>query len=240
MQFRTAARSDVGLKRKANEDFFAIDEEAGLFVVADGLGGHVAGRVASELAVGRMLEQVRAPGPGSDSERLRAGYEAAHRAILERSAADPELQGMGTTLDTLWLQGDRLTIGHVGDSRIYLFRERQLHGLTFDHSLVNEMVFRGALSRSEARAHPYRHVITRAIGIGAAIEPDLVRMRARPGDLFVLCSDGITAQMDTEDLAQVIVSGGLDLETTVERLIDMANACGGEDNATAVLVHLLS
>ena len=238
MNLRSAGRSDVGLKREANEDFFAIDDAAGLFAVADGLGGHVAGRVASELAVEHFLALLREPGSGGDFDRLRAACVSAHGAILEHVATDPALEGMGTTLAALWFREGRVALAHVGDSRIYVFRDRKLHGLTFDHSLVNEMVFRGALTQSQARTHPYRHVITRALGIGDAIEPDTVELQVRPGDLYLLCSDGITGQIDHEDLAQVLLSGGSDLDATVQQLIDIANESGGHDNATAVLVEL--
>ncbi len=239
MKLRSTGLSDVGLKREANEDFFALDESAGLFVVADGLGGHVAGRVASELAVGRFLASMGAPGSASDLARLRAACVSAHQAILERVAADSALRGMGTTLSALWFREGRVALAHVGDSRIYVFRDRKLHGLTFDHSLVNEMIFRGALTHRQARTHPYRHVITRALGVGDSIEPDTVELGALPGDIFLLCSDGITGQMDHEDLAQVLLAGGSDLETTAQRLIDIANESGGDDNATVVLAELV-
>lgn len=237
MKLRSTGRSDVGLKREANEDFFAIDPDARLFVVADGLGGHVAGRVASELAVGCFLDTMREPGNGEgDFDRLRSACARAHDAILERAAGDSGLQGMGTTLAALWFRPGRVVLLHVGDSRIYLFRDRKLHGLTFDHSLVNEMVFRGALTRGQARTHPYRHVITRALGVGDAIEPDTVDLQPRNGDLYLLCSDGITGQIDHEDLSQVLLAGDRDLDAMVEQLIDIANESGGDDNATAVLV----
>lgn len=239
MKLRSTGLSDVGLKREANEDFFALDESAGLFVVADGLGGHVAGRVASELAVGRFVASMGGPGSASDLARLRAACVSAHQAILERAAEDSTLRGMGTTLSALWFREGRVALAHVGDSRIYVFRDRKLHGLTFDHSLVNEMIFRGALTHRQARTHPYRHVITRALGVGDSIEPDTVELEALPGDIFLLCSDGITGQLDHEDLAQVLLAGGSDLETTAQRLIDIANESGGDDNATVVLTELV-
>jgi len=238
MRFRTAARSDVGLKRQANEDFFAVKEAAGIFVVADGLGGHVAGRVASELAVERFTSLLAAPAEGGDFERLRSACVSAHEAILEQVSQDSALQGMGTTLAALWFRGRQVALAHVGDSRIYVFRDGKLHGLTFDHSLVNEMIFRGAITSRQARAHPYRHVITRALGVGGVIEPDTARFEVRPGDVYLLCTDGITAHMDNEDLAQVLLAGGADLEATAQHLVDIANECGGDDNATAVLVEL--
>jgi protein phosphatase len=245
MKLRSAGLSDVGLKREANEDFFAIDEAAGLFVVADGLGGHVAGRVASELAVERFLDLMRPSNvgndrdAGSDFDYLRGACVSAHRAILDRAASDPRLQGMGTTLAALWFREGRVSLAHVGDSRIYVFRDQKLHALTFDHSLVNEMVFRGALTRSQARIHPYRHVITRALGVGDAIEPDTVELRAQVGDVYLLCSDGITGQIEHDELAQVLLAGGSDLDAAAQQLIEIANDSGGNDNATAVLVQYL-
>ena len=239
MKVRTAARSDVGLRREANEDFYAIDESAGLFVVADGLGGHAAGRTASELAVGRFMDFLRTAGHGSDFERLHAACVSAHEAILEKVLEDSSLQGMGTTLAGLWFQGGRMALAHVGDSRIYVFRDGKLHGLTCDHSLVNEMIFRGALTNQQARLHPYRHVITRALGVGQTVEPDIVELEPRSGDVYLLCSDGVTGPMDHEDLAQVMLAGRRDLETIADSLISIANESGGDDNATAVLVELL-
>jgi protein phosphatase len=208
--------------------------------------------VASELAVQRFTSLLAAPSPpaassppavsspngAGDFDRLRSACVAAHAAILERAAQDTALQGMGTTLAALWFRGRQVALAHVGDSRIYVFRDGKLHPLTFDHSLVNEMIFRGAITTRQARAHPYRHVITRALGVGGAIEPDTARFEVRPGDVYLLCTDGVTGHMDDDDLAQVLLASGSDLDACVRHLIDIANECGGDDNATAVLVEL--
>jgi serine/threonine protein phosphatase PrpC len=237
MRLTVAARSDIGLKRRANEDFHAVDESAGLFVVADGLGGHVAGRTASELGVGRFLSVARDVGEGgSQLGLLREACRSAHRAILERTREQPELQGMGTTLTALWLRGQRAALAHVGDSRVYLFRDQKLQTLTFDHSVVNEMMFRGELSAEDARVHPYRHVITRALGVGAALEPDLAELATRPGDVFVLCTDGITGPIEDAELLEMTRKANGDLEALADRLIATANQRGGEDNATVILL----
>jgi len=237
MRLTVVARSDIGLKRRANEDFHAVDETAGLFVVADGLGGHVAGRTASELGVGRFLSVLRDLGePEPRLQPLREACRTAHRAILQRACEQPELQGMGTTLTALWLRGRRAALAHVGDSRIYLFRDQRLYPLTFDHSVVNEMMFRGELSAEDARHHPYRHVITRALGVGAALEPDLAEFSIQPGDLFVLCTDGVSGPIGDAELLEMIRKEGGDLETLADRLIATANQRGGEDNATVILL----
>jgi protein phosphatase len=237
MRLTVAARSDIGLKRRANEDFHAVDEASGLFVVADGLGGHVAGRTASELGVERFLTGVRdGNGAGPPLDLLREACRRAHQAILERTRQQPELQGMGTTLTALWLRGQRAALVHVGDSRIYLFRDQKLHALTFDHSVVNEMMFRGELSAEDARVHPYRHVITRALGVGAALEPDLAELAIRSGDLFVLCTDGITSPIGDGELVEMIHKAKDDLDKLADWLITTANQRGGEDNATVILL----
>jgi protein phosphatase len=149
---------------------------------------------------------------------------------------DAQLRGMGTTLAALWLRGDEATLAHAGDSRLYLLRERRLHGLTLDHSLVSERVRAELLARAGAH-HPSRHVITRAVGVMPAVEPDVSSLRAKPGDVLMLCSDGISAQLSDAELEHCL-AGRRDLDAAAERLIELANARGGEDNATVILVGL--
>ena len=231
-----AARTDIGLKRKANEDFFAVDEVRGLFLVADGLGGHVGGRTASEIASYRFCESIRQLPQPRPMDVVRQAFQASHQAIQARVREEPSLSGMGTTLVSLWLRGSTAVLGHVGDSRIYLLRGAALHPLTCDHSLVAEQVLRGRLTRETARLHPKRHVITRALGVDAPLEPDTAELAVEPGDLFVLCTDGISSAIsDAELRAEVLASEG-DLAVAADALIALANERGGEDNATVVLV----
>lgn len=237
MRVRSAARSDTGRKRSANEDFYAVVEKLGLFVVADGLGGHVAGRRASELGVGAFVESVSGDPDAAPAEVLRRAFTRANDLIREVAERDAQLRGMGTTLAALWLRGGEAMLAHAGDSRLYLLRERRLHPLSLDHSLVGERVARGELTPSQARVHPSRHVITRAVGVLPAVEPDLSSVRARAGDVLMLCSDGISSQLSDDELEHCL-SGRRDLDAAAERLVELANARGGEDNATVILVGL--
>jgi protein phosphatase len=238
MRFSVSACSDTGRKRTANEDFYAVEEKLGLFVVADGLGGHVAGRRASELGVGSLIESVGADPDGSPPDVLRQAFASANQVILEVAAADSELRGMGTTLAALWLRGDQAVLAHAGDSRMYLMRAGKLHALTLDHSLVGERVARGELTPEQARVHPSRHVITRAVGVVPWVEPDVAALQARPGDLFVLCSDGISSQMADADIVRCLEERASGMEGAADALVALANARGGEDNATVVLVRI--
>ncbi len=238
MRFSVSACTDVGRKRAANEDFYALEEKLGLFVVADGLGGHVAGRRASELGVERFVAAIGDDPAGHAPTVVRRAFARAGEAILEAARIDVALRGMGTTLVALWLRGDEAWLAHAGDSRLYLLRERRLHALTLDHSVVGERVARGELSPEQARIHPGRHVITRAIGVVASVEPDISALRARPSDLFVLCSDGISSQLQDDEIQSCIEKRHASLGTAAVDLVSQANAKGGDDNATVILVHL--
>lgn len=238
MEWSVATRSDPGRKRSANEDFFAADEKLGLFVVADGLGGHVAGRRASELGVGVLVETIAADGDEAPLALLRAAFTQANSAIRNLAARDPQLRGMGTTLAALWLRGDEALVAHAGDSRLYLYRAGLLHALTLDHSLVGERVARGELTTEQARVHPSRHVITRAVGVLESVDPDVASLKPHPGDVFVLCSDGISSQLTDDEIRDCLLECRTDLARASCELVDLANARGGEDNATVVLVGI--
>jgi protein phosphatase len=236
MEWIVAAHSDPGRKRTANEDFFAVDEKLGLFVVADGLGGHVAGRRASELGVGVFVETVAAENEDPPLARLRGAFAHANAAIRSLAERDPQLRGMGTTLAALWLRGEEALVAHAGDSRLYLFRSGALHALTLDHSLVGERVARGELTSEQARVHPSRHVITRAVGVLESVAPDVASLKPQPGDVFVLCSDGISGQLTDGEIRDCLLECQLDLSRASRELVDLANARGGEDNSTVILV----
>jgi protein phosphatase len=236
VQWIVAGSSDPGRKRTVNEDFFAIDEKLGLFVVADGLGGHVAGRRASELGVGVFVETVASDGEDAPLAVLRLAFANANAAIRTLAEREAQLRGMGTTLAALWLHGEEALVAHAGDSRLYLFRAGALHALTLDHSLVGERVARGELTYEQARIHPSRHVITRAVGVLERVAPDVASLRARSGDTFVLCSDGISGQLTDAEIRDCLFECGQDLARASRELIEMANARGGEDNATVVIV----
>lgn len=239
MWLRTAARSHVGMRRQANEDRYALVPSLGLFLVADGMGGHAAGQVASQLAAESAVRALEALQGATVAlaERLRHAVACANREIFHAAEAKAELAGMGTTFVAMLFGEERLALAHVGDSRAYLLRQGRLRALTDDHSIVAELLRRQAISEEAARAHPHRHVLTRALGVRPRIEPDLAEMTPQPGDVFVLCSDGLTTHVCDERIAE-FVGGEGDLEAAAERLVDAANAAGGLDNVTVVLLRV--
>ncbi|HVP30459.1 MAG TPA: Stp1/IreP family PP2C-type Ser/Thr phosphatase [Myxococcota bacterium] len=237
MQLRAAAATDVGRRRRNNEDSFAVAPEHGLFLVADGMGGHTAGQVASDTAAKEVLAAIAAAGAGptSPSERLRAAVTSANDAIFQMAKRKPELAGMGTTLVGLLTIGERAALAHVGDSRAYLVRRARVRQLTDDHSLVGELQRRGELTADAAQRHPHRHVLTRALGVRRGVEPDLAELSLTPGDVFVLCTDGLTTHVRDEEIAE-IVEAEPDEQVAAKALVDLANERGGEDNVTVVIV----
>lgn len=238
MILTAAARTDVGRRRSANEDSFALAPQLGLYLVADGMGGHTAGQLASRLATRGCVAALRelAGSRASLTEKLRACVEAANREIYETAQAKPELTGMGTTLVALLAGAGRIALAHVGDSRAYLIRAGGIRRLTDDHSLVAELVRRQEISEESARGHPHRHVLTRALGVRRNVEPDLAELTPALGDAVVLCSDGLTTHVDDAEIAAVAAKER-DVEAVCARLVDLANARGGEDNVTVALVR---
>jgi protein phosphatase len=242
MQLAVGARSDVGMVRSGNEDsFFAeADERRGVFVVADGMGGHAAGEVASEMAVQIVsrhllnLEHVR----GADSDAIMArSLQDANRAIYERMLAEVDKQGMGTTASVLVLSENQFLIGQVGDSRIYLLRDGALQQLTKDHSYVQEQVDAGLLTPEQARYHPYSNVITRCVGAADNVDVDVYRGEVKPGDVFLLASDGLTGMVDDRRLQQILLARSSP-GRIVDALISEANGRGGLDNITAIVIQV--
>ena len=243
MKLLYAARTDVGMIRSGNEDNFTVDASPsrGLFIVADGMGGHAAGEVASEMAVQivqRELSSVRDL-DGEDVVQLVANsLKHANRAIHERTLTEVDKQGMGTTASVLLVSGGRYLIGQVGDSRVYLLRDGSFAQLTKDHSYVQEQVDAGFLTPEQARYHPYSNVITRCVGAGQDVEPDIYRGEVRAGDIYLVASDGLTGMVDDRRLAQLLASRA-EPERKVQALISEANGRGGLDNITAIIVQVL-
>ena len=237
MALRSAVRTDVGLRRRANEDACSVAEEMGFYVVADGMGGHTAGQVASRMAAESAVRALRSldGASASLSDKLRHAVATANREVFASSQAKPELAGMGTTLVALLADADRAALAHVGDSRAYLVRGGRIRQLTDDHSLVAELVRRREISESAARGHPHRHVLTRAVGVRRSVEPDIVELEIEAGDRFVLCTDGLTGLVTDDEIA-AIVSAGSELDAICRRLVDLANARGGDDNITVLVV----
>jgi serine/threonine protein phosphatase PrpC len=224
--------SDLGRQRQGNEDNFFV--RAPLFVVADGMGGAQAGEVASEIAVRSFDDEL----PGASlPEALASVIEGANKRIHERARADESLHGMGTTTTAAYVDDDEVVIAHVGDSRAYLHRNGELIRLTKDHSLVGELVARGKLTEEQAEQHPQRSVITRALGPEASVQVDVDIFPAKAGDLFLLCSDGLTSMVHEPKLPPLFEDVE-SLEQLGKRLIDAANAAGGRDNITVILFRL--
>jgi len=238
MILRAAASTHVGLRRRVNEDRYALAPDLGLYLVADGMGGHTAGQVASQLAAETSIRAVETLQGGSVSltERLRHAVACANREIFSQAQIQPELAGMGTTLVCLLAFEGRAALAHVGDSRAYLIRAGRIRQLTDDHSLVGELLRRREISADAAREHPHRHVLTRALGVRKTVEPDLAEISPQDGDQFVMCSDGLTSHMRDEEIAEA-VSSDTDLQSACDRLVDQANRRGGEDNTTVVIVR---
>ena len=225
--------SDLGRQRQGNEDNYFV--RAPLFVVADGMGGAQAGEVASEMAVESFESGL--PGGSSPAEGLVHLIEDANRRIHERSRNEAQRAGMGTTVTAAYVGEREVTIGHVGDSRAYVFRGGDLIRLTRDHSLVGELVARGKLTEEQAERHPQRSVITRSVGSEPEVQVDVQTYQARGGDVFLVCSDGLTS-MVFEDRVKEIVEGADSLEQAGRELIGAANEAGGRDNITVILFRL--
>jgi PPM family protein phosphatase len=223
--------TDTGRKRRRNEDAFVC--EPPLFAVADGMGGAQAGEVASGLAAAALRE---GGGDGGGERRVAQLIQEANRRVHDRATTDAAATGMGTTVTAALVERDgRVAFGHVGDSRAYLLRDGRLDQLTDDHSLVAELVRRGELSPAEAEVHPQRSVITRALGTDPDVDVDTFSVEARPGDVFLICSDGLSSYVDGGEIERIVFQFRSDLQTGARSLIDAANRGGGEDNITAVL-----
>jgi serine/threonine protein phosphatase PrpC len=233
---RMSALSDTGRRRLQNEDAYVCDPP--LFAVADGMGGHHAGEVASRLAAAALEDREHGlHGEAAVAELIDAANERIYHAAL----ADPSAAGMGTTV-TAALVDDRdgtIAIGHVGDSRAYLVRDGTLEQLTSDHSLVAELLRSGRLTEEEAQRHPQRSVITRAAGTEPTVEVDTATFETRPGDLYVLCSDGLTTMIDDRQILEIVQSEAGDPERVADALVAAANRAGGEDNITVVVFEIV-
>jgi PPM family protein phosphatase len=225
-----ARASDTGRKRRRNEDSYVVAPP--LFAVADGMGGAQAGEVASKLAAAALEDTD--PGTLSGPERLVSLIQEANRRVYARASSDPSTSGMGTTMTVALVENGGVTIGHVGDSRAYLIREGRLEQLTEDHSLVNELLKSGKLSREEADLHPQRSVITRAVGTDPDVDVDAFVVDTSVGDIFLLCSDGLTDMVGDEDILELAERHHEDLDRMTKALVSAANRGGGEDNITVI------
>jgi protein phosphatase len=252
MHIHCEARSDVGKKRRGNEDALSLNPEQNLYVVADGMGGHAAGEVASKIAVEAINEFVTLTGGNEeitwpfgldesisyDGNRLKTAIRHANRRVLEATHERADYEGMATTVAAVLVDGDVANIAHVGDSRIYLWSEGDFQLLTADHSWVNEQIQSGIISPEQARSHPLRNVVTRALGGRSDLLVDIQSRKMRPGDVLLLCSDGLTTMLGDDDIARVLAASEGDIAQAAQALVDEANGRGGEDNITVVLLKL--
>jgi len=251
MQIKSFGKSDVGRKREKNEDSFSVNDENFIYIVTDGMGGHLGGEYASKLAVTTIEEVIRSleddpeatmPGdislkPGDISGEIRFAISVASRRIYEKANVEKTLHGMGTTAVVLMFREGKVYIANVGDSRGYQVRSNNISQITKDHSLVSEQIRAGILSEEDSRVHRFKNIITRSVGYQEQVESDVDIRIPRVGDQFLLCSDGLTNLVKDEEIRDIIVNN--EIELAVQRLIDVANERGGDDNITAILVEVV-
>jgi serine/threonine protein phosphatase PrpC len=242
--------TDIGRRRTSNEDAFLLDDDVGLYVVADGMGGHAAGEVASKEAVDTVMgmvrrgyaavEQFMKEGPTADNTRsvqrlLESAVQAATYMVFAIAENDPDQKGMGTTVSALLLTDSHGVLAQVGDSRIYLMRQGGVYQLTEDHTLVAWQVKQGIISEAEAALSPHKNVITRAVGSRDYVQVDTQCIEIGPGDRFLLCSDGLHGYLQDDEIGAIL---GLGAQVACARLIDLANTRGGRDNITALVIEI--
>jgi len=245
------AVTDVGIKRDHNEDCVGTDIQAGLAVLADGMGGHNAGEVASSMAVDLIIRLLkdglkRFPEGELDEETgfskeavlARNSTVTANNVIIETAQAKPECAGMGTTVVVAVFYDDRVAVAHVGDSRMYLLREEYLSHVTEDHSLIQEQVRRGLLTAEDARNSAIKNLVTRALGVEKDVEADVVEDIARVGDIYMMCSDGLTDVVPDEAIRLTMLEHGNNLQASAQALIDLANDAGGPDNISVIMIRV--
>ena len=248
IRLKSQGKTDIGRVRSVNQDSYAIDDSNRLFIVADGMGGHAGGEIASKLCIECIRsyaenarqtfhdKQDRTHPDGKITETLSSSINFASMKIYERALEEPSLKGMGTTATVLALVDNYAYCAHVGDSRLYLFRCGFIYQLTSDHSLVNEQIQAGLISKEEAKFHQLRNVITRSVGFQEVEDVDTYSLPVEPGDVFLICSDGLTGKIEDAAISQLIAEKRVD---AIDDLIQIANERGGEDNITAVLVEVV-
>jgi protein phosphatase len=250
---RWAVLSDPGLRRSSNEDCYCTRGDIGLYMVADGMGGHVAGEVASRLAVEAVelfIEETAGadknrtwpfpfdPSLSLDANRIKAAFRLANRRIASSIAESQDLRGMATTASALLAGTEAACVAHVGDSRVYVLRDGQLSQITHDHSWVEEQVRAGTLSATAARSHPWRNVVTRALSGGEDPEVDVTELNLLAGERFLLCSDGLFSVVTDGQITEILADRTRSLADACRRFVDAANDGGGPDNITAVVIEV--
>ena len=238
---KSYAKTDVGMRRSMNQDsLYCSDEPVGsfrnLFIVADGMGGHRAGDTASRMCIENMTSMIQGSDQNTPVTIFEEACAYANQKVYQAANSNPEYEGMGTTMVACTLQEYSLFVANIGDSRLYLLHDH-LQQISYDHSLVEEMVKIGNLTESEARMHPQKNIITRALGIDEEVQPDFFEIKVLPGDIILLCSDGLSNMVEDEDM-EYLIRHTDSLEQAGDALVKRANANGGSDNITAVLVQV--
>jgi serine/threonine protein phosphatase PrpC len=239
MRVRSCAISDVGRKRQKNEDSYLINDELNVFIVADGMGGHAGGEYASRIAITTIEDMFKSKSKSNQegNQVLKQAIMDAGAKIISKAEEDRALRGMGTTVICLHLDGKQALLGHVGDSRAYLFRDGVLEQLTEDHSLVNEQVKSGLITAEEAKTHQFKNIITRSVGVTPEVEVDVISKKLKSGDSFLLCSDGLSNLVEQREMERELREREPIL--AAKCMVDLANKRGGDDNITLVLVEVL-
>lgn len=238
---KTFSVTDVGKRRKLNQDYVYTSEQPvgpvpNLFIVADGMGGHNAGDFASKLAVNTIVEEIAASQEKKLESMFEAAIELANRKVYEYATSRPELEGMGTTVVAATCSDGNLFVANVGDSRLYVVGGRGVKQITRDHSWVEEMVRRGGLGKEEARNHPDKNIITRAVGADEKVKPDFFRVELKEGDRVLMCTDGLTNMLEDEEI-RMTLDGARDIVEQAEMLVNRANENGGRDNISVILIE---
>ena len=232
---RAASRTHIGNVRASNQDaLIVVPGKYGLYGVADGMGGHKAGDVASQMAVRVLSQELEKKKPSE--ALLRSGIEKANLMIYEEQKRNPDFSGMGTTMTVIWEDRDRVLLGHVGDSRAYRLRGKEIEQVSLDHSMVAEMVRDGVITAEEALRHPYRNIITRALGAEDTVNVDILEMERQPGDVFLICSDGLSEYVRDREMRDVLLR--LSLEDAADELLRRALEGGGRDNVSLVIAEV--
>jgi len=231
-----SAATDIGLVRKANQDSYLVDKNNKYCIVADGMGGHKAGEIASAMAVEEIGKYLDENKPETLHATVDALYEAIRRAnnkVFKTARLNFDYSGMGTTIVMTYFYGEKVILANVGDSRAYLMRDGELKQITTDHSMVEQLVSEGTITREQAKTHPQRNVITRAIGTDRELQADIYMLSAKKGDIILLCSDGLTNEIEEDALGRMLASGA-----SADTLIQRAKENGGHDNITAVIIRM--
>lgn len=234
--------TDTGIKRKTNQDYVFISEEPigqlnNVFIVADGMGGHNAGDFASEFCVEKVIDTIKKSKLKTPISIFENAIKKANESLIKEAESKPELDGMGTTMVAATIVNDIMYVANIGDSRLYVIDKKEIRQITEDHSLVEAMVKTGEIKRSDARFHPNKNIITRALGANPYVPPDYFEVQLKKGDVVLMCSDGLSNMIDDEEIKEIVNDSGCEFKETSVKLVEKANDYGGKDNITIIMVR---